>query len=498
MKTLKGLLKDIDYEIINGQLDHKVSGIFYNSKYCTKDSLFIAVPGMSVDGHNFISQAIEGGAKTIVVSRDVKVTENITVIKIKNTRKSMAILGKNFYNNPSAKIKVVGITGTNGKTTTIHILKSIYEKAGYKVGLIGTIGACIGETTIPSNNTTPESIDLQRILAQMVSEGVDYCFIEVSSHALALDRVYGTNIYGAMFTNLSPDHMEFHKDMKDYYETKKKLFLMSKNINIINIDDFWGKRLYEELKNAKVSLYSFGLENQGNFKGKNIDYTSLGVKYEIQGPKVSGRISLNIPGKVNVYNSLTAASFALTDNIPFEIVSEGIREVKGVKGRFETVYKDENFQVVIDFAHTEDGLKEVISSLRQFTKGRIILVFGVYAPSEDKGREKRLAMGRVASEYGDILIVTSDNPKNQDPEFIIKEIIEGIKTIDKYKNIYSYSDRKEAIEKALEMVSKDDLILIAGKGHESAQIIGNVAVPFNEKEIVLKTIENNKNKAGLK
>lgn len=498
MKILKELLKDIEYQLINGHLDNEISGIFYDSRNCIEESLFIAVPGMSVDGHNFISQAIKGGAKTIIVSQDVKVAENITLIKIKDPRKSMAILGRNFYDNPSTKMKVVGITGTNGKTTTIHILKSIYENAGYKVGLIGTIGASIGETTIPCNNTTPESIDLQRILAVMVSQRVDYCFIEVSSHALALDRIYGTTIYAAMFTNLSPDHMEFHKDMEDYYNTKKKLFLIPEKFNIINIDDPWGKRLFEELKESNSSLHTFGLEAQANFIGKNIEYTPFGIKYEIQGPKVSGKVSLKIPGKVNVYNSLTAASFALTDNIPFHIVSEGIGKIKGVKGRFETVYKNDNYQVVIDFAHTEDGLKEVISSLRLFTKGRIILVFGVYAPSEDKGREKRLAMGRVASEYADILIVTSDNPKNQDPEFIIKEIIEGIKSFNNDKIIYSYSDRKEAIEKAISMVLKDDLILIAGKGHESAQIIGNVAVPFNEKEIVLETVEKNKNKAGLK
>lgn len=487
-KKLEDLLKGIEYEKITGNMSKNVSGVFYDSRKCEADGLFVAISGMDVDGYEFINQAIDRGAKTIVSSRDVIVPYSVTLIKTGDTRKAMAILGANFYDNPSKKIKVVGITGTNGKTTTIHILKSIYENAGYKVGLIGTIGANIGKKNIPCKNTTPESVDLQKILLEMVNQDVEYCFMEVSSHALALDRVYGTKFYAAMFTNLSPDHMEFHKNMENYYNIKKKLFLMSENFNIINIDDLWGKRLYDELKNTGKTFYTLGIEGDRNFKGDNIEYTSTSVKYDLLSQEGSGSIFLKIPGKVNVYNSLTAASFALVNNISFRDVSEGIKKVEGVKGRFETVFKNEDLQVIIDFAHTEDGLKEVISSLRPFTKKRIILVFGVYAPSKEMGKEKRYAMGKVAGELADVIIVTSDNPKDQDPEVIIKEIIEGVKSFDDKKEIFSYSDRKQAIEIAINMAQKGDLVLIAGKGHETAQIIGNEAVPFNEKEIVLNAV----------
>lgn len=498
VKKLGDLLQGINYKVVKGNLDKSISGIFYDSRKCKNDSLFIAIPGLVVNGHDFIAQAIENGATTLVVSEEISVPETITVIKTIDTRKAMAVLGSNYNDNPSSKMKVVGITGTNGKTTTIHILKSIYENAGYKVGLIGTIGASIGSKNIPCNNTTPESLDLQGILAEMVSQKVDYCFMEVSSHALALDRVYGIKFYAAMFTNLSPDHMEFHKNMEDYFNTKKKLFSMSENFNIINKDDSWGQRLFEDLQNSYCPSYTYGILGKGTFQAEDIDYTSTGVKYKILSPIDSGEISLNLPGKVNVYNSLTAASFALTDKISIFDVVEGTNKVLGVKGRFETVYQDEELHVVIDFAHTEDGLKEVISSLKPFTKGKIILVFGVYAPSKERGRDKRLSMGKVAGEFADVVVVTSDNPKNQDPEFIIKEIIEGIKSFDNTKKVFSYADRKEAIEKAIKISGKNDLVLIAGKGHESAQIIGNRAVALNEKEIALDAVIKNKNKVGVK
>ena len=496
LKKLTELLKNLDYELLKGNVEKEISEIFYDSRLCSSSSLFVAVTGFVSDGHDYIAQAVSRGAETIVVSREVDIPGDVTVIKTTDTRKALALLGANYYDNPSEKLKVVGITGTNGKTTTIHILKSIYEEAGFKTGLIGTIGASAGDKVIPCKNTTPESLDLQRILALMVDEGVDYCFIEVSSHALALDRVFGTKIYGAIFTNLSPDHLELHKNMEDYYLAKKKLFFMSEKFNIINGDDLWGKRLLEELSESTADNYSFGLSNNCDFMATDVEYKINEIMYNLNYTEDLGLVNLKIPGKVNVYNSLTAAAFALKDNISFSIIRDGFMKIKGVKGRFESVETNEDFQVIIDFAHTEDGLKEVISYLRPFVKGRILLVFGVYAAPGDSGRPKRLAMGKTAAEYADFLIVTSDNPKNQDQKAIIEEIIEGILSFDNKKNFLSYTDRKEAVDKAVIMAQKDDLILITGKGHETAQIIGNEAIPFNEKEIVLNAISNKKTRQG--
>jgi UDP-N-acetylmuramoyl-L-alanyl-D-glutamate--2,6-diaminopimelate ligase len=497
-KNLKELLKGLEFELVQGNINQEILSVSYDSRKCKDQSVFVAIPGLVADGHTYITGALKFGAKVVVASKKIDLPKDITIIKVEDTRKALAVIGGNFYENPSEKMKVVGITGTNGKTTTIHILKSIYEKAGYKTGLIGTIGASAGDMVIPCKNTTPESLDLQHILFQMVNEGVEYCFIEVSSHALGLDRVFATKFYAALYTNLSPDHMEFHKDMEDYYNTKKKLFFMSDNFNIINIDDLWGKRLFGELKGLDKELITYSIEEKSDFQAELIEYSPSGVTYYLNYSGFSGRIDLNLPGKVNVYNSLAAATFAVTDNIPLSVVSEGIKNIKGVKGRFETAFRKDDFQVIIDFAHTEDGLKEVITTLRPFTKGKIILVFGVYAAPGEAGKDKRISMGRKAAEFADVLFVTSDNPKTQDPCEIIGEIIEGIKSFNDKKEIYSYIDRKKAIEKAIEISGEKDLVLITGKGHETAQIIGNEAIPFNEKEIVLNAISKNKNKAGIK
>lgn len=487
-KNLVELLKGLEYELVQGNINQQITNICYDSRKCKTQDLFVAVSGLVTDGHNYINQVVENGGKVIVLSKDIPLPYEVTAIKVADTRKALAIISANYYDNPSEKMKIVGITGTNGKTTTIHILKSVYEQAGYKVGLIGTIGATIGDKTIPCNNTTPESLDLQEILSRMVKENVEYCFVEVSSHALALDRVYGIKFYAGMFTNLSPDHLEFHKNMEDYYNTKKKLFYMTEKFNIINIDDPWGKKILEELKESSKEFFTFGINENADYKAENINYNSWGVRYNIVKDLLSREIVLKIPGKVNVYNSLTAISFALTDDIPYKTIFEGIKNIQGVRGRFENVFRNDDFQVIIDFAHTEDGLKEVITTLRPFTKGKIILVFGVYAPSIEEGRSKRLAMGKTAAEFADILFITSDNPKTQDQEAIIKEIKEGALSINLEREIFCYTDRKQAIEEAIIKAKKNDLVLITGKGHETAQIIGNIAVPFNEKEIVLNAV----------
>ncbi len=494
---LKRLFDGVNIDKTSGSLNLEINNISYDSRSCGPGSLFVAIKGAEADGHDYIDQAIENGANVIVVEKNVKITDNATYIKVRNTRFALALISANYFSNPAKKMKLVGVTGTNGKTTTIHLLNEIYKAAGYKTGMIGTIGANVAGNEIPLTNTTPESYELQKILAQMAEKEIDYCFIEVSSHALVLNRVAGLNFHGAIYTNLSPDHMEFHNNMEDYYLAKRKLFRMTDNLNIINSDDYWGSKILKEENNLKGKKYTYAIETEADFKALNHSYFLQNVEYDLLSKKHSGRLKVNLPGQINIYNSLGAAAFALTDGLSFNQVKEGLARVEGVKGRFEQVYRDDEIQVMIDFAHTEDGLKETVLSLKPFFPGRVILVFGVYAPPGLAGRSKRLAMGKTAAEYADYLIVTSDNPKKQNQEEALAEILEGIKSFDDKVNYRTFVDREEAIENAIKISGSGDLVLLTGKGHERAQIIGTEAIPFNEKEIVLKAISKYKNKAGI-
>ena len=485
-KTIRELLQGLEYKVGKGSLDDEISGISCDSRATEKDNIFVAISGFAVDGHDYIPQAIESGAKCIIAEKELEIPRDFCLIVVEDSRKALAVISSRYYGLPSARMKVVGITGTNGKTTTIHILKSIYENLGNNVGLIGTIGASIGNEKIACKNTTPESLELQKILSVMADNKVDYCFMEVSSHALGLNRVFGTNFSSALYTNLSPDHLEFHKDMEDYFQTKKKLFYMTEKYNIINCDDLYGKRLLDNLSSAKAKSITYGINEKADINARNIKYFPERVSFVLVTPKGEIEINLNLPGKVNVYNCLAASAYAYADGISLQEIAQGIGKLIEVKGRFETVYQDEDWRVIIDFAHTEDGLKEVLESVRPFVRGRVLLVFGVYAAPGIKGRSKRLAMGKTAALYADYSIITSDNPKNQDPQEIINEIIEGASEIG--SNFISLIDRAEAIAEAVRIARKDDLILITGKGHETAQLIGDIAVPFNEKNIVLEEI----------
>lgn len=496
-KDLKTLFKNINHNKWTGSSDLEVSSICYDSRECKPGSLFVAIRGLEADGHDYIDQAVENGASVIVVDRNIRLPAKATVIKVNNSRVVLALLSANFFDNPAEKMKVIGVTGTNGKTTTIHMLNSIYQEAGYKTGMIGTIGANINGKEFTLDNTTPESYDLQKILYQMAQEGLDYCFMEVSSHALSLNRVAGINFHASIYTNLSPDHMEFHNDMEEYYLAKRKLFRLTSQINVINFDDYWGNKIINEESRLRGKLVTFSIENPSSFRAINRDYSLEGSQFDLANEEVTGRLKTNLPGQVNIYNSLAAVSLALTDGLPFEKVEAGLAKMQGVAGRFELVYKDDQIRVVIDFAHTEDALKETILSLKPYFPGRIILVFGVYAAAGQAGRPKRLAMGRTAAKYADYMIVSSDNPKKQNPQEIIDEIIEGIKSYDPKASYTSYVDRKEAIEYAIKMSGPGDLILLTGKGHERAQVIGNERIPFNEREIVLELVSKYKNKAGI-
>ena len=484
---LSECLRGLDYILLKGDETIDINHIAFDSREVKKDGLFVAVTGFATDGHLYIHKAIENGAVAIVVERDVETPEDIAVIKVAHSRSALAAISANFYEHPTAKLNMVGITGTNGKTSITYFIKALLDHHHKKTGVIGTIGTWIGTQKIETPNTTPESLTLQKICSEMVKEDVEYCLMEVSSHALDLDRVAFCQFTAGIFTNLTPDHLELHKDMAHYFEAKAKLFKMTNTVNIINADDAYGKRLIgNHDKNAvgrDVALLTYGIREEADVMAFGISYYPDHTSFIAKSPIGDIPVKVNIPGEIYVYNALAAITWAVSNGFTAAEISEGIDALKGVKGRFEVAYENENIKVVIDFAHTEDGLEKALQTLRPFVKGKLKLVFGVYAAPGALGLDKRTAMGKVAAKLADFSYVTSDNPKEQDPNLIIADVVSAIESENgQYVGIV---DRKEAIERALEEMLPGDVLLISGKGHETAQVIGKVEVPFNEKEIVV-------------
>lgn len=480
----------MESEILKGKLNINIEKIVYNSSEAEPNSMFVAISGFDTDGHQYIEDAINRGAQAIIVEKNLEIEADVTVIKVSDSRKALALAAANFYDHPTKDLDLIGITGTNGKTSTTFFLKSILEQAEKSIGIIGTIGTFIDDFYIKNKNTTPESLNLQQIFSHMKEVGVDTSVIEVSSHSLSLNRVAYSDFNTAIFTNLTPDHLELHKSMEDYFLAKAKLFDMASGHLIINADDPYGQRLIDMHRSKSVKIVSYGVQEKSDIFATNITYSADSTKYILHTPAGKIDILVNVPGDVNVYNSLAAAACAYAQGFSLEQISKGISALTHIKGRFEEIYNNQDIRVVVDFAHTEDGLQKALSTLRPFTKGRLIVVFGVYAPPGEEGREKRLAMGNVAAEYADFAIVTSDNPKNQDPNEIIKEVVEAMESSG--GNYRTIVDREKAIQYALEMSQSGDVILLAGKGHETSQIIGDVEIPFNESEIVNEYMKNRK------
>lgn len=492
---LSKVTKELDYITITGDINKEISGIAYDSREVKDNYIFVAISGFTVDGHDFTQKAIENGARVLIVEKDIDLNrEDITILKVNSSRKALAKISSNYYNNPTEKINMIGITGTNGKTSTSFFVKSIFEQANKSIDLIGTIGSVIGNKLEKTNNTTPESLNLQYMFSEMVSINTENCIMEVSSHSLSLDRVADCDFNTGIYTNLTPDHLELHNNMEEYFYAKAKLFKMTKDFNIINVDDEYGRRLVEEVRDLKAKTITYGIDNTADIYASDICYDAESTSYMANTPKGSIEVKVNFPGKIYVYNSLAAIACAYCNNIELRDIQKGIKSVENIKGRFEVVYKDKDYKIIVDFAHTEDGLEKALSAIKPFTKGRLILVFGVYAAPGEKGKAKRYAMGKVAAKYSDIAVVTSDNPKDQDPNSIIKEIVDSIK---EHNGTYvSFIDRKEAIKHAIEISRKDDVIFVAGKGHETSQKIGKVEVPFNESEIITEIMKSNAKKTS--
>lgn len=471
---LKDLLKGLDYTISNGSEDIDISKVEYDSRKILKGDLFFCIEGFKVDGHRFASTAVKNGAAAIVCMQDIEENLPCAIIKVKDSRKAMSLISANYYENPSDKFKLIGITGTNGKTTSTFMMKSILEEASKRVGLIGTIANYIGDKKMHSERTTPESLELQKLFYEMNAEGVDYCIMEVSSHSLSLDRVYGVEFSEAIFTNLTQDHLDFHKTFENYYEAKLKLFSSAKN-SIINIDDQYGKRVYDDVNNNKIT---YSIEKAADVKAENINIHSRGASFNLVYKDNSVKVNLNLPGRYNIYNALGSAAACLNEGISLEYIKAGLEKVT-VPGRCEIVTKgnDLGFDVIVDYAHTPDGLENILKTAREFTEGRLISVFGC---GGDRDKTKRPIMGRIGSDLSDIAVVTSDNPRTEEPAAIIEDIVKGIEK----DNFVVVLNRAEAIKKAMCLAEKNDVIVIAGKGHEDYQILKDKVIHFDEREII--------------
>lgn len=480
---LKSLLKGLDYEVIKGNEESKVQNIRYDNRKIEQGDAFVCVKGFKVDGHSFIGDAIKKGAKTLIVQEDVSVQEDITIIKVRDTRKALAIMSSNYFGNPKDKLKIIGITGTNGKTTSAFIIKSILEKAGFMTGLIGTIANYIGNKKVDAVRTTPESYELHELFKNMVDAGVEYCVMEVSSHSLELDRVYGIQFEEGIFTNLTRDHLDFHKTFENYYNAKFKLFERS-NHSIINLDDPYGANIVKDIeeRGLKTKVSTFSIEKESDFKAFEIKSHSNGSEFKVNLEEVED-FSINIPGEYNIYNSLGCIICAYNLNIPMNKIKEGLSDVV-IPGRCELVAKEKNlpYSIIIDYAHTPDGLENILSTVKAFTRNRMISVFGC---GGDRDKVKRPQMGKIGCELSDIAIITSDNPRSEEPMDIINDIVKPLN----YDNFVIEVNRKEAIRKAMNMALEGDVIVIAGKGHETYQILKDETIHFDEREVVYDILE---------
>lgn len=480
---LKSLLKGLDYEVIKGNEESKVQNIRYDNRKIKQGDAFVCVKGFKVDGHSFIGDAIKKGAKTLIVQEDVSVQEDITIIKVRDTRKALAIMSSNYFGNPKDKLKIIGITGTNGKSTSAFIIKSILEKAGFMTGLIGTIANYIGNKKVDAVRTTPESYELHELFKNMVDAGVEYCVMEVSSHSLELDRVYGIQFEEGIFTNLTRDHLDFHKTFENYYNAKFKLFERS-NHSIINLDDPYGANIVKDIeeRGVKTKVSTFSIEKESDFKAFEIKSHSNGSEFKVNLEEVED-FSINIPGEYNIYNSLGCIICAYNLNIPMNKIKEGLSDVV-IPGRCELVAKEKNlpYSIIIDYAHTPDGLENILSTVKAFTRNRMISVFGC---GGDRDKVKRPQMGKIGCELSDIAIITSDNPRSEEPMDIINDIVKPLN----YDNFVIEVNRKEAIRKAMNMALEGDVIVIAGKGHETYQILKDETIHFDEREVVYDILE---------
>ena len=483
-KTLKELLQGFSYELIQGRVDLSISALVYDSRKLEEGCLFICIEGSNVDGHQFIREAEEKKAAAVLVSKPVETKGDITVIQVDNTRYAMAFAAAAWFDHPAESLKVIGITGTKGKTTTTYLVKSILENAGLKVGLIGTIEMIIGDRHIPAHNTTPESYLLQETFSEMVEAGMDAVVMEVSSQGLMLHRTQGFIFDYGIFTNIEPDHIgpNEHSSFEDYIACKGLLFKQCR-VGIVNSDDPHWQMVTKE---HTCSLETFGFGEQADLRAVNMQLIKggghIGVAFSVEG-KLEMDVEVSTPGRFSVYNALTAIAICRHFGVSPDNIKKALKEAK-VKGRIELVPVSDQFTLMIDYAHNAMALESLLSTLKEYEPHRLVCVFGC---GGNRSRLRRFEMGEVSGRLADLTIITSDNPRFEEPQAIIEDIITGIeKTEGKYISI---CDRKEAIAYAIHHGQPGDIIVLAGKGHEDYQEIKGVQYPMDERNLIADILE---------
>lgn len=496
MVRLNDLLPPIGVKEIHGSTELSVKGITCDSRQVKPDYIFVAISGYTEDGNYYIPQALEAGAAVVISSKRIeKLTRpsrwggSATQIVVENPRKALAKLATIFYNHPSDKLNIIGITGTNGKTTVSYLTEAIFKENGARIGVLGTIAYRLGEKILPAPITTPQSSDLQQILRKLVDGKFSTVVMEVSSHALSLDRVEGCEFDSAIFTNLSREHLDFHKSIEEYLEAKIKLFsILGKDarkerekLAVLNLDDPSTEKI---IQSTEAKIITYGIEKKADVVARNIKLNLEKTTFTLLSPNGEVKISLPLIGKYNVYNALAASTVALGQGINLDIIKRGLEKVPSIPGRFEKIDCGQPFTVIVDYAHTDEALRNLLHACGELKPRRIITVFGC---GGDRDRGKRPLMGEVAVDLSDYVLVTSDNPRSEDPERIALDIEVGIKRKGK-SNYQTIIDRFQAIEKALSMAKKGDLIAIAGKGHEDYQLFKDRRIHFDDREVARKIL----------
>ena len=485
---LQELIKDLTAIQVDGPLDREVAGLTYDSRRVTPGMVFVAIPGQNVDGHDFITSAIDRGAAGIISEHNGFASSRATRIKVPDAREALARAAAAYHQHPSTKLKVIGVTGTNGKTTVAFMVKEILEAAGVRAGLIGTVRYEIGDRVIPAHRTTPEALETQEMMAQMVRAGCQACVMEVSSHALEQKRVCGVEYDVAIFTNLTQDHLDFHGSMESYFAAKQKLFARlpqsrKRAAAVINVDDAFGRRLSRETK--AEALWTCGINSTAALRGMCVELRRNVTRFAVETSERTFSCRLPLIGRHNVYNALTAIGAGLALGIDVQTLQKALSVLPQIPGRLERVDAGQPFSVFVDYAHTEDALRNVLTTVREITGGRVLLAFGC-GGNRDSG--KRSKMGKIAAELSDVTVITSDNPRKESAGKIAEQIEEGFSQMrrDQYRIVL---DRQQAIDTIIQEARAGDTVVIAGKGHESYQEFEDTVIPFDDRVNARLTLE---------
>ena len=489
---LRALLRDVPVRSTGGDLDIEISTVTSDSRLAVRGSLFVAIPGTREDGAKYVQSALEKGALAVVAEHPPATRHPLPAIEVPDARAALALIAANFYGRPADKLSLVGVTGTSGKTTATKMLESIFDASGEPVGLIGTIEYRAGDERLMADRTTPDAVILQQWFAKMVEADVKHAVMEVSSHALALKRTYGVRFAAAIFTNLSHDHLDFHKDFEDYFSAKRTLFFQIDRPNhaVINIDDAYGRRLIEELGPKPIT---FGMQDGDIRPANDFEISTRGLHGTLQTHAGRIRVDSTLLGRPNLSNWMAAVGAAIVVGMKPQEIEAGIRNLQSVRGRFEYVESPDGPTVIVDYAHKPDALEKLLHAVRDLAgKSRVVVLFGC---GGDRDKEKRPKMGAIATQLADFTILTSDNPRSEKAEAILDDIERGIRGGNKYVRI---ADRREAIARGIDEASEDDVIVIAGKGHETYQVIGDQIIHFDDREEAELALKKRHEKVGSK